>query len=81
MKYFSNQPDGFQFHDTAEAAKKEAEEALQYYADEAASDGWNEEVESICWGEVKECVVMVSCKKAPRGSQFSEIVEYKLKGR
>lgn len=78
-KWFHMEPDGFDFHDSAEEAKAKAEESLQYFADEAASDGWSDEVERICWGEVKEVVTEVSRKKAPKGSKFDVIIDYKLR--
>lgn len=47
--------DGFQFWETAEEAKADAEAALQLYRDDASTDGWPEDIETlVLWGEIKE---------------------------
>ena len=52
MKYFSYDPqgDGFDFHETAEQARDQAQQCIQIYLD----DGWDDMVEQVCWGEIKE---------------------------
>ena len=51
--YFSyDHEDGIEFHETAASAKARAEAALDGDRD-YADEGWHEEVESICWGEIK----------------------------
>jgi len=53
-KFFSYCPDaGFETHDTVEEAKKAADDSIDYFRDNAV-DGWSEEVDQVCWGEVKE---------------------------
>lgn len=53
-RWFSYDPDNrFQRHNSAEAAKAEAQRALDYAQDEAG-DGWPEGTHEICWGEVRE---------------------------
>jgi len=55
-RFFSYDPnDRIRFHDTAEEAKAEAESALDAYRDEAP-EGWDENTDEVCWGEVKEQV-------------------------
>jgi len=44
----------FDFVDTEKQAKEKAEKALNYYRDEAATDGWPEDIEkSIGYAKVK----------------------------
>lgn len=60
MKYFSYDPegDGFTLHNTAEEAKKHAEDDLSCHRDNA-SEGWSDSVEHVCWGEVKQTTFKV----------------------
>lgn len=44
---------GFDRHDTAEEAKRAAQEQIDFYRGEAA-DGWCGEVDSVCWGIILE---------------------------
>jgi hypothetical protein len=91
--WFSYDPcDGFETHDTETAARERAEKALQYEKDEAAGDGWNEEVTQICWGKVAQKVEETSRKQRPPDSEldcgvdkdgtiwgeWDEIVDYDL---
>ena len=51
MKYFTYCPDsGFDYHETAEAAKNDAANRIQDYLD----DTWCEDVQHVLWGEIKE---------------------------
>jgi hypothetical protein len=52
--YFSFDPngDGYVEHSTEEEAKKSAQVALDYERDEALNEGWDENVENICWGKI-----------------------------
>ncbi|MFH2660065.1 hypothetical protein ABK774_11795 [Enterobacter hormaechei] len=53
-KFFMFDPDnGFETYKTAEEAKAAADEAIDYYRGDAV-DGWPEEVEQVCWGEIKQ---------------------------
>lgn len=59
MRFFSNdqEGDGFREHETAEEAQAAAQSALEWATDD--SDGWDEDVVlGICWGEIKERVVI-----------------------
>ena len=63
MKYFSYGPEGdVNIHETKAEAIKFAEVALDYYRD-FADDGWNEDVNNICWGEIKQHTVMFGRKE------------------
>ncbi|MAF36326.1 hypothetical protein CL622_04375 [archaeon] len=63
MKFFSYDPeDGLSTHDTAEEAKQEADNYIDHYRDHA-DEGWDEMVEQVCWGEVKEQAAMFELDK------------------
>lgn len=69
--WFSYDPgDGFETHDTEAAARERAEKALQYYKDEAAGDGWSDEVTQVCWGKVAQQVEETSRKQRPPDSEL-----------
>lgn len=53
---YDHEGDGIVFHETAEAARKAAENSLDNCRDEAGSDGWPEGVSWIGWGAVHEWV-------------------------
>lgn len=83
MKYFSYCPeDGIELHETAE----QAAEAAQYYLDqerEEACEGWADNVDQICWGELKQRVV--ETMRRPRtdedtfiSSDCDTVVDYDL---
>ncbi len=80
MTWFSYDPegDGFVFHDSEEQAKARATREFEVACDYAASDGWGEDPTHICWGRVMERATEVSRKKAEAGSQFDEIIDYKM---
>jgi hypothetical protein len=53
-KFFSYYPDdGFELHETEDEAKARAQYAIDMYRDDAM-EGWAEEVDSVCWGELRE---------------------------
>ncbi|ELY5855625.1 hypothetical protein ACVF21_003770 [Cronobacter sakazakii] len=53
-RFFMFDPEnGFETYKTAEEAKAAAEEAIDYYRGDAG-DGWPDEVEQVCWGEIKQ---------------------------
>lgn len=57
-KYFGYCPEsGFELFATAEEAKAYADLSLEWFRAEAG-DGWGEQVDQICWGELKQEVVM-----------------------
>lgn len=72
-RFFSYDPDnGFEFHDTAEQAKAECEKAFGYYQDEAAGDGWPENVDQLCWGEIKEQASLIKETNRPPSEELDE---------
>jgi len=76
MRFFVHDPEcGDEFFDTAEEAKAHAESLLDEYRD-GSGDGWNEIVTNICWGEVREQCVLMTCVPAPPGSEFDEIWDF-----
>ena len=51
-RYFSYDPDScVDAHESADDARKCAEETVAYYRDNAG-DGWSEHVENVCWGVI-----------------------------
>lgn len=71
--YFSFDPeDGFEFHDTAEEAQERAQKTLDAEKDAAASDGWNDNTNQICWGEVKACAEKTMERVRPPDSELDE---------
>jgi len=77
MYFCYDHEDGVSFHDTPEKAEAAAQDALDGDQD-LASDGWHEEVETICWGRIIEQVQETKRYPAPEGSDFDEFVEYNL---
>ena len=56
-RWFSySEDDGFRRHVSAEEAKEAAQAALDGAGD-VSGDGWPEDTDSICWGEVREGAV------------------------
>lgn len=52
--YFSYDSDsGFEIHKTKKEAEQAANDMIDYYRDNA-SEGWSDEVESVCWGIIKQ---------------------------
>ncbi|HGY2793364.1 TPA: ead/Ea22-like family protein [Citrobacter amalonaticus] len=52
--YFAYDTDGgFTNHETAERAQEEAQNAIEYFR-ENACDGWSDEVDSVCWGAIMQ---------------------------
>lgn len=61
-KFFMYEPDnGFETYKTAEEAKAAAQDAIDYYRADAG-DGWPEEVEQVCWGEIKQETIQVGLR-------------------
>lgn len=80
FRFFSYDPNvGFQFHATAKEAQADADTILQHYRDEAR-DGWNEDVERLCWGEVVERARITHCRPPAEGEpyEWDEFREYGL---
>jgi len=80
MMYFSyDNEDGIKFHDTAEEAKHRAEAALEANRD-YASEGWEDTVSDICWGEVNGHVVETMRRPTTPEDDvdYDEFVDYAL---
>jgi hypothetical protein len=76
-KYFSYDPEaGFETHDSEEKAKAAAAESLQDYRDNAG-EGWDELVEQVCWGEIKQITVMGE-KTPAEHPEYDYLVDYAL---
>lgn len=83
MKYFSySAEEGFELHETAEEAKKSAEDMLGFDRAEARSDGWGDYVDDTCWGEVRQQVVETMRRPATDedglGAPYDIILDYDL---
>lgn len=65
---------GFDTYKTAEEARAEAADRIPHYLD----DGWDEEVTTVCWGEVFGQAIMVDKRPAPKGSDFNYVCDYVL---
>jgi len=75
-KFFSYDPeDGFQLHATEDEAKERAQNAIDLYRDDAA-EGWAEEVEGVCWGNVRQNVVEINI--ATPNNHDEESCDYNL---
>lgn len=71
MSFFVDCGDGVEIYDTEHEAKEAAQKALEGWR-ECCDPEWPEEVERVCWGEIRECVVPV-----PKGEN-DEYVDYEL---
>jgi hypothetical protein len=59
MKFFSYDPDdGFLLHETEQKAKQHAQKLIDSYRDDAP-EGWPDEVEEACWGELRQQAVEI----------------------
>ena len=69
MKYFSYCPeDGFQLHGTKEAAEQAANDSLDFLRDNA-EEGWHDEVDQVCFGEVNQIATVKNEKSAEEAKQ------------
>ncbi len=76
MKFFSYDPeDGFKLHATEDEAKERAQNAIDLYRDDAA-EGWAEEVEDVCWGNVRQNVLEINIE--PPNNHDEEFCYYYL---
>ena len=79
MKYFSYDPsdaDGLELHNTADEAKLRAQSCIPEMLD---CDGrWEERVDLVCWGEVKEITTKTNVRPDPSG-EYDYLCDYKLK--
>lgn len=77
-RFFMYSPEaGFEWHPTAESAKAAANAEIDAYRDEAG-DGWDEAVERVCWGDIRQDARIVSDVPAPPGSSCDRMIDYAL---
>jgi hypothetical protein len=83
MKYFSyNDDDGMTFHANADEARLFAQYCIDEYS-KTAHDGWDEGVDSVCWGVVSENATVVTTRQRTDADTFissdcDTVVEYGL---
>lgn len=70
----------FNNHPTLDAARADARKMLDYASDDAADSGWADDPPQICYGVVLgHCVEVTDSRRpAPKGSDFTELVEFEL---
>jgi hypothetical protein len=82
VRYFAADPAEGEFYtyDSLDEAKSKAEQLLEWSSDAAYEDGWADEPPQICYG-----IVLAGCeeepgsrKPAPEGSDFTEMVSFRL---
>ncbi|GAA4493678.1 hypothetical protein [Pseudaeromonas paramecii] len=77
-RYFAFDPDsGFETFKTEQAAIEFASDTIDEYR-EVSEDGWPEEVEQVCWGEIRQLSKKVKERPAPPGSDYDCICDYEL---
>ena len=59
MTWFSFDGESFETHDTEAAARKSAEDAMHFWSEQAADDGWDEMSTGVCYGKVTHAVMVV----------------------
>lgn len=82
VEYFAADPAGGEFstYKTLPEARAAAEVSLGYAQDDACEDGWADEPPQICYGIVLgHCIEREGSRKpAPEGSDFSEMIDFRL---
>jgi hypothetical protein len=60
-RFFVDTGDGIEFKATEAEAKQLAAESLDFWRKRAISEGeWDDEVDHVCWGEIREKVKAVA---------------------
>lgn len=73
--YFAFDNDGgFTNHDTAESARKEAQEAIDYFRGDAC-DGWPDDVSSVCWGVIMQQSTKTGERPVEEGDEYPSHIE------
>lgn len=70
--------DGTAYHATEAEARGRVEKALERREEIAAEDGWSEDIEDLCWGEIRGRVVETSREETP-GGEFDYRATYGLR--
>jgi DNA polymerase III epsilon subunit-like protein len=80
-RFFSFDGEHHETHDTVEQAKEACQIALEHYKD-AAGDGWDEAVNNVCWGEIRqmstECDRIDNTPEEQEASGMSYRCDYKM---
>lgn len=69
---------GFETFATAAEAEAVAEDIISQYREDAYEDGWDEDVESVCWGKISQQAKIVLLGKGPDGVSGSYACDYVL---
>lgn len=80
VAYFAADPANGEFdrYESLEEARERAEQFLDFADDDAADSGWADDPPQICYGVIVGHCVEESRKPAPTGSDFTEIVNFRL---
>ncbi len=87
FRYFAYDPnDCCQLFKTKEEAIEFCKKALETYHEECYDDGWDEDVELLCWGEIKEIATICDVEPWPNDDNdedfeppFEYSCNYKMK--
>ena len=80
-KYFVYSADsGFETFTTAAEAEAVAEDIISQYREDAYGDGWDDDVESVCWGEISQRAAMIDASPTPDRVTGSYPCDYALMG-
>ena len=80
-KYFVYSADnGFEVFATAAQAEQVAEDIINQYREDAYEDGWDDDVESVCWGEVSKFSAMAPRSPLKLDERGVSGCDYALKG-
>ena len=83
-KFYTYDPEeGIEIYYTAEQAQRAAQEIMDVYRDSASTDGWHEDQEALCWGELRQIENAQIISRRPGipedGDEFDEYLEYDLR--
>lgn len=80
-KYFVYSADsGFETFATPEEAEAVAEDIISQYREDAYDDGWDDDVESVCWGEISQKAAMIDVRPTQDQVTGRYPCDYTLKG-
>ena len=80
MRYFSYDPeDGLELHETEAEARKRANEIMEGCSHDAADYGWAEDMNYVCWGEVRQIAKETKRWKPEDGSDFDYMATWELR--
>lgn len=80
-KYFVYSADnGFEIFDTSAEAEAVAQSIIDTHREDACEDGWDEDVETVCWGEISQRASVVSMDNTPDHETGTYQCDYSLCG-